>query len=84
MQPNNQHQQQNQGMQIGQQMDQQDHGFGDFSNSQDPQFNLDFSTLENADVLENFDFDSFLNASAGDMLDFNADMGGDFGMNQPE
>lgn len=90
MQQNNQHQQQNQGMQMGQQMDQQDLGqnntFGDFGNSQDPQFNLDFSTLENSDVLENFDFDSFLNTSAGDMLDFNGDMGvgGDFGMNQPE
>lgn len=89
MQQNNQHQQQLQGMQMGQQMDQQDLGqnnaFGDFGNSQDPQFNLDFSTLENADVLENFDFDSFLNTSAGDMLDFNADIGGgDFGMNPTE
>lgn len=27
----------------------------------DQAFNLDFSTLENPDVLENFDFDSFLN-----------------------
>lgn len=24
-------------------------------------FNLDFSTLENSDILENFDFDTFLN-----------------------
>lgn len=29
-------------------------------------FNLDFSTLENSDVLENFDFDSFLNTSNDD------------------
>ena len=29
-------------------------------------FNLDFSTLENPDVLENFDFDSFLNQSGTD------------------
>lgn len=28
-------------------------------------FNLDFSTLENPDVLENFDFDAFLNQSGG-------------------
>lgn len=40
----------------------------------DQSFNLDFSTLENPDVLENFDFDSFLNQS-GD-----ADFGGDFGL----
>lgn len=32
------------------------------------QFNLDFSTLENADALENFDFDRFLNTSADDAL----------------
>jgi hypothetical protein len=38
-------------------------------------FNLDFSTLENPDVLEYFDFDSFLNQSGGDYFgDF--DMGG--------
>lgn len=45
-------------------------------------FNLDFSTLENPDVLENFDFDSFLNQSGtddfggevfGTGLDFNMD-----------
>lgn len=33
--------------------------FGDF-NSSNEAFSLDFSTLETADVLENFDFDSFL------------------------
>lgn len=33
--------------------------FGDFSGSNEA-FNLDFSGLETADVLENFDFDSFL------------------------
>ena len=32
----------------------------------DQNFNLDFSTLDNTDVLENFDFDSFLNTSAAD------------------
>lgn len=40
-------------------------GFPDFS-TQEPNFNLDFSTLENSDVLENFDFDSFLNTSNED------------------
>lgn len=34
--------------------------------------NLDFSTLDNADVLENFDFDTFLNTSNGDELTFDA------------
>ena len=34
--------------------------FGDFNNPSES-FNLDFSTLESNDVLENFDFDSFLN-----------------------
>lgn len=32
----------------------------------DSGFNLDYSTLEDADVLENFDFDGFLNADADD------------------
>lgn len=27
-------------------------------------FNLDFSALENPDILENFDFDTFLNTDA--------------------
>lgn len=47
-------------------------------------FNLDFSTLENADVLENFDFDSFLNTSAEDTMgnDFSNDFGADFSMGQ--
>ena len=31
------------------------------SNSTQQNFNLDFSTLDTGDVLENFDFDSFLN-----------------------
>lgn len=86
MQQNNPHQQQNQGMQMDQPDLGQSNAFSDFNNAQDPQFNLDFSTLENADVLENFDFDTFLNTSATDMLDFNGDIGvgGDFGMNQPE
>lgn len=47
-----------------------------------PEFNLDFSTLENADVLENFDFDSFLNTSADDTFNFtgDVDLGNDFSM----
>ena len=40
----------------------------------DQAFNLDFSTLENPDVLENFDFDSFLNQSG------EGDFGGDFSL----
>ena len=57
---------------------------GDSGPGADPAFNLDFSTLENADVLENFDFDSFLNTSADDTFNFNADveLGTDFNMGQ--
>ncbi|KAK5950554.1 hypothetical protein OHC33_008497 [Knufia fluminis] len=72
--------QNNQAMQMNQQMPQNDFGqlnFGETTGGADPQFNLDFSTLENADVLENFDFDSFLNTSADDT--FNVDIGADFG-----
>ena len=45
--------------------------FGDFPMS-DPnqQFNLDFSSLEPGDVLENFDFDSFLNTDNTDLTSF--------------
>lgn len=59
--------------------------FTDFGGS-DSTFNLDFSTLENADVLENFDFDSFLNTSADDTFNFDTgiDVGADFNMNQTE
>lgn len=32
--------------------------------SQPSAFNLDFSALENPDILENFDFDTFLNTDA--------------------
>lgn len=43
-----------------------------FSNESpfDDPFYLDFSTLENADLLENFDFDSFLNTDAESYFDF--------------
>jgi len=78
MQPGNQVQP-NQGLQMNQQMQQNDFtqlNFGESASGADQQFNLDFSTLENADVLENFDFDSFLNTSADDT--FNVDIGGDF------
>jgi len=44
-------------------------GFQDFG---DTNLNLDFSTLENADVLENFDFDSFLNGTDDDTFNFAA------------
>ncbi len=45
-------------------------------------FNLDFSSLENNDVLENFDFDSFLNTSNEDAFNFDNAMGigGNFGV----
>lgn len=62
----------------------QNNQYTDFT--QDGSFNLDFSTLENADVLENFDFDSFLNTSADETFNFDAgiDVGGEYGMNQTE
>jgi len=44
--------------------------------STDQNFNLDFSTLENTDVLENFDFDSFLNTSNDDAFNFENGMNG--------
>jgi hypothetical protein len=66
-----------------QQMPPTDQTSNNFDNYGDSQaFNLDFSTLENPDVLENFDFDSFLNQSGTD--DFSADNFGatlDFDMN---
>lgn len=37
-----------------------------FDFNENGNFSLDFSTLENTDVLENFDFDSFLNTSNDD------------------
>lgn len=37
-----------------------------FDFPEDQSFNLDFSTLDNNDVLENFDFDSFLNTNNDD------------------
>lgn len=47
----------------------------------DQNFNLDFSTLDNTDVLENFDFDSFLNTSNDDAFNFESGMvGGDFSL----
>ncbi|RMZ81242.1 hypothetical protein DV737_g2541, partial [Chaetothyriales sp. CBS 132003] len=45
--------------------------FGDGQN-----FNLDFSTLDSTDVLENFDFDSFLNTSTDEPFSFPDGMGG--------
>lgn len=39
---------------------------------QDQNFNLDFSTLDDNDVLENFDFDSFLNTTNDDTFNFDA------------
>lgn len=47
--------------------------------------NLDFSTLESADVLETFDFDSFLNTSDNDPLHFDSGFGVEnFGMDQSD
>jgi hypothetical protein len=59
--------------------------FPDF-NGPDQNFNLDFSTLENSDVLENFDFDSFLNTSTDDTFNFDGaiGVGGDFGMDSTD
>lgn len=53
--------------------------FADFNEAGN--FNLDFSSLENSDVLENFDFDSFLNTSTEDTFNFDnaMGMGNDFG-----
>ncbi|EXJ70304.1 uncharacterized protein A1O5_06372 [Cladophialophora psammophila CBS 110553] len=58
----------------------QPNAFTDFNTDQN--FNLDFSSLENSDVLENFDFDSFLNTSNEDTFNFDNAMGigGDFGV----
>ena len=54
----------------------QQNGF-DFNSGED--FNLDFSTLDNTEVLENFDFDSFLNTTIDDASNFDGGMiGGDF------
>ena len=49
----------------------QQNGF-DFNSGEN--FNLDFSTLDNTDVLENFDFDSFLNTTTDDAFNFNSGM----------
>jgi hypothetical protein len=60
--------------------DQTSNNYDNFADSQ--AFNLDFSTLENPDVLENFDFDSFLNQSGTDDLGAdNFGAGFDFDMN---
>lgn len=63
------------------QPDLQQNAFPDFGGP-DQNFNLDFSTLENSDVLENFDFDSFLNTTTDDTFNFDAGIGvgGDFGL----
>lgn len=49
---------------IVQQPDSNVTNFGDLGMPDASNFNLDFSTLENPEVLENFDFDSFLNTDA--------------------
>jgi hypothetical protein len=67
--------------QAQQQMQQPDMStnFGDFNEGQN--FNLDFSTLDNTDVLENFDFDSFLNTTTDDAFNFDGGLvGGDFSL----
>ncbi|KIX06439.1 uncharacterized protein Z518_04415 [Rhinocladiella mackenziei CBS 650.93] len=60
----------------------QPNAFSDFGGGGPENFNLDFSTLENSDVLENFDFDSFLNTTNDDTFNFDAPIGvgGDFGL----
>ena len=58
---------------------QRQNGFFDFNTGET--FNLDFSTLDNTDVLENFDFDSFLNTTTDDAFNFDSGwIGGDFGV----
>lgn len=42
----------------------------EFGPAADSDFNIDFSILESADVLENFDVDPFLNTSAKDFFNF--------------
>ena len=69
------------------QMHQPDLSQPNFSDFDQPgNFNLDFSSLENSDVLENFDFDSFLNTSTEDTFNFGDPMGGgvDFGVETNE
>ncbi|TQB68858.1 hypothetical protein MPDQ_002660 [Monascus purpureus] len=46
---------------LVQQPDQNQPAFNDLNLPDTSSFNLDFSTLENSDILENFDFDTFLN-----------------------
>jgi hypothetical protein len=41
----------------------------------DQNFNLDFSTLENSDVLKDYDFDSFLNTATDDAFNFDDGIG---------
>jgi len=67
------------------QPDLQPNAFTDYSGP-DQNFNLDFSTLENSDVLENFDFDSFLNTTNDDTFNFDSaiGVGGDFGLEPGE
>ena len=49
-------------------------------------FDLDFSTLENSDVLDHFDFDSFLNTTDDDTFNFDGAIGvsGDIGLDPGE
>ena len=57
--------------------------FNEFDSGQN--FNLDFSTLDSQDVLENFDFDSFLNTTTEGDFNFGGDMGvNDFGLGDGE
>lgn len=66
-----------------QQMQQSDMGANAYPDFDNQSFNLDFSTLDNTDVLENFDFDSFLNTSTDDAFGFDASIGGDFNLDGP-
>jgi hypothetical protein len=58
-------------------------GAGQFGDQTFPDqtFNLDFSGLESADVLNDFDFDSFLNTDDGSNWPMDPSLGADsFGM----
>ncbi|RMZ81135.1 hypothetical protein DV738_g2456, partial [Chaetothyriales sp. CBS 135597] len=69
-----------------QQMAQQQDMSANFEFGEGQNFNLDFSTLDSTDVLENFDFDSFLNTSTDETFGFSNDIvgGGDFGLETGE
>ena len=51
-----------------------DQPFGSLGDDHFPGMNLDFSSLEGGDVLDNFDFDSFLNNEGDGSFGFDANL----------